>query len=56
MPIKRLVPIEKAEAVAKAVASRIDKKGIPPTVLTPQQKDEILLTMAEAHGFYDPTP
>ena len=30
-------------------------KGIPAGVLTPPQKDEILLEMAEALGFYDPT-
>ncbi len=54
MAIKRLVPTEKAEAVAKAKANELAVRGKPPNVLTPPEKDAILLTMAEALGFYKP--
>lgn len=54
MPITRLVPQDKAEAIAKAKANELDIRGKPPNVLTPPEKDTILLTMAEALGFYKP--
>jgi hypothetical protein len=54
MAIKRLVPADKAAAVAKAKASELAVRGKPSNVLTPLEKDEILLTMAEALGFYKP--
>lgn len=56
MAIKKLVPQAKAEAMARGRDVAKKHKGKPPNVLTPPEKDEIMLTMAEAFGFYDPTP
>jgi len=54
MAIRRLVPTEVAEARAKAKGSELAVRGIPPSVITPVQQKEILLTMAEALGYYKP--
>ncbi len=54
MAIERLRTPEQAEAYAKADQSKRATAGKPPNVLTPPEKDAILLTMAEALGFYKP--
>lgn len=54
MAIKRLVPAAKAAAVAKAKVSEKAIRGKPANVITPVEQKEILLTMAEALGFYKP--
>lgn len=56
MAIQRLVEPEKAEVLAQSRIVKKSTKGKAPNVLTPLEKDNILLTMAEALGFYDPTP
>lgn len=54
-----VLPLKKASekaAAAQRRAIRKKHKGKAPNVLTPLEKDEIMLAMAESLGFYDPTP
>ena len=55
MTLTRKVTQKTRDANVKRQDVKNQFKGIPPNVLTPPQKDEIMLTMAEALGFYDPT-
>ena len=45
-----------AELMSSSQMVPKDYQGKPANVLTSPEKDEIMLTMAEALGFYDPTP
>jgi len=56
MALTKLTTAKQREADASRRAIKAQNKGKPPNVLTPPEKDEIMLTMAEALGFYDPTP
>ena len=56
MTLRKLTTPEKREAEASRRAIQAQNKGKAPGVLTPLEKDEIMLTMAESLGFYDPTP
>ncbi len=56
MTLRQLTTQQRREAEASRQSIRAKHKGKPANVLTPPEKDEIMLTMAEALGFYDPTP
>ena len=56
MVLKSLTTAQRKIAEAARTAVQAKHKGKPANVLTPPEKDEIFLTMAEALGFYDPTP
>ena len=56
MSLTKLTTAKQREADASRRAVQSKYKGKPANVLTPPEKDEIMLTMAEALGFYDPTP
>ena len=56
MALRKLTTPEKRTAEAQRRAIKAKHKGKPANVLTPPEKDEIMLAMAESLGFYDPTP
>ncbi len=56
MTVKSLTTQKTKELNATRQEISNKHKGKPANVLTPPEKDEIMLTMAEALGFYDPTP
>ena len=47
---------KKRDAAVIKKEIRVKHKGKPANVLTPPEKDEIMLNMAEALGFYEPAP
>lgn len=55
MALRKLKTTEQATKEAQRRAIKAKHKGKAPGVLTPPEKDEIMLEMAEALGFYDPT-
>jgi len=56
MALRKLRTTAEAQKAAARRAVKAKFKGKPANVLTPPEKDEIMLTMAESLGFYDPTP